>query len=221
MDVIPSPMDALEKGPRTTLDAASRVLSRTRDPRLIHPLLTLKTRLKGSDYEGPRVTKGVPLGYRERVIQGILVELAEAEPGPFLEIVEQETHPLRWAAIHVLSEARPPGLFDFLRRQILERPGPHKVLLLKAMANQDHPQRIPFLGELLRDRDEAVVSQVIFILREAQDPRALPYVRRAIRDLGGDPRMIRTMLLRLERELESSMRTRARPHVTLVKGPGP
>ncbi len=220
MKVISSPMDALEKGPRSTLDAAWRMLIRTKDPGFICPLLNLKTRLKGSDYEGPRVTRGVPLEYRERVIQAILVELAEAEPGPFLEIVEQEAHPLRWAAIHVLAEARLHGLFDFFKRQILERPGQYKVLLLNALANQDHPERIPFLGELLRDQDETVVSQAIFILRDAQDPRALPYVRRAIRDLGSDPRMIRRMLLRLERELDSLIRTKARPHVRLVDGPG-
>lgn len=218
--MISSSIDALEKGPRTTLDAASRMLIRSKDPRFICPLLSLKTRLKGSDYEGPRVTRGVPLEYREKVIQAILVKLAEAEPGPFLEIVEQEAHPLRWAAIHVLAEARLKGLFDFFKQQILERPGQYKVLLLNAIANQDHPERIPFLGELLRDRDEAVVSQVIFILRDSQDPRALPYVRRAIRDLGRDPRMIRMMLLRLERQLDSLIRTKARPHVRLVNDPG-
>jgi len=218
--VISSCIDALEKGPRTTLDAVSRMLIRTKDPHLIFPLLALKTRLKGSDYGGARVTNGVPLDYREKVIQAILVELAQAEPGPFLQTVEQEGHPLRWAAIHVLAEARIQGLFDFFREQILERPGQHKALLLNALSSQEHPERIPFLGALLQDRDEAVVSHVIFILREAQDTRALPYVRRALRDLEGDPRMIRLLLLRLEKELESLSRTKARPHLRLLEGPG-
>jgi hypothetical protein len=214
-------LDALEKGSRSELDRACGILFSQKEPSLIHSLLWLKTRLRGSDCLGPRTIQGVPLHYRETKLQSVLVPLAHRHIEAFLPIVDQVDHPLRWAAIHVLAETRHPRIFEFLRRQVLEKPGPHKCLLLKAIGLQSHEHKVPFLCQFFWDQEEAVVAQVFLIFHQDQDPRVLPYLRAALADLKGDPRMIALLLAHLEEDLESLVRSRTKTHLQVVrKGSG-
>ncbi len=210
-------VDAMETGPRSEVDRACGTLLSQQEPSLIHPLLALKSRLRGSDYLGQRAVRGVPLHYRESKLQSVLVALAQQHIEPFLQIVDQEGYALRWGAIHVLAETRHPRLFEFLRRQVLEKPGPHKCLLLKAIGLQDHEHKVPFLCQFFWDEEEAVVAQVFLVFHQDQDPRVLPYLRAALADLRGDPRMICLLLAHLEEDLESLVRSRTKSHLQVVR----